>query len=113
MGGIEEDAFAGEEDTGQDSVTAALEQQVSGGFETAQAEVTDLREGFEDAVLDVTDPAWNPTVTEEPEGGAEIIPFPSTAQTPEAQAEYTQTTLVSPESASANGTGDLDMRLAS
>lgn len=119
---------------------AALEQQTSGQVEVADTEVADLTASFENRVEDVTDPEWNMTepdttapVLEAPNNseyysaqdepnadeaaGGEVIdfpsPMPSSLDTQEQVDDYTQNTLISPETASANGTGDLDMRLAS
>jgi soluble cytochrome b562 len=87
----------------QDAVMNALENPRSVGRAPEDPEVEGLREGFEAEAMD----AFEGT-----SAGAEIFPFPSTAQTPDAQAEYAQATLVSPEAANA-GMEDLDMRLAS
>ena len=117
---------------GKDAVMAALED--------PKAVVDGWREQFEGRVEDVTDPEWNMTepdttapVLEAPNSseyysaedgpnadeaaGGEVIdspsPMPSSLDTQEQVDDYTQNTLISPETASANGTGDLDMRLAS
>lgn len=77
-------------------------------LEDPRAVVNGWREEFEGRVDDVTDPNWSAPESQPESAGAEIIPFPSTAQTPETQAEYADTTLV-PES----DPDALDMRLAS
>lgn len=87
-------------DKGKDAVMSALED--------PRAVVNGWRAKFEEEVGDVTEPNWVAADTQEESDGAEIIPFPSTAQTPEAQAEYRETTLV-PES----DLDALDTRLAS